>query len=62
VAGPHLKIGNTTSRVDFGRDPGEWTDEWSASGVGHHWALGTGHRIGVLRAVADLCDLELVVV
>jgi L-arabinose isomerase len=62
VAGPHLKIGNTTSRVDFGRDPGEWTDQWSASGTGHHWALGTGHRIGELRAVADLCELELVVV
>lgn len=62
VDGPHLKIGNTTSRVDLGRDPGEWTDHWSASGVGHHWALGTGHRIGALRAVADLCDLELVVV
>jgi L-arabinose isomerase len=62
VGGPLLKIGNTTSRVDFGRNPGEWTDEWSSSGVGHHWALGVGHRIGQLRAVADLCDLNLVVV
>ncbi|MEV0148916.1 MULTISPECIES: L-fucose/L-arabinose isomerase family protein [unclassified Nonomuraea] len=60
VDGPHLKIGNTTSRVDFGRDPGEWTDAWSASGISHHWALGTGHRIGELRALADLLDVELV--
>ena len=45
VPGPLLRIGNTTSRVDFGRDPGEWTDEWSASGIAHHWALGTGHRV-----------------
>lgn len=59
VDGPHMKIGNTTSRVDFGRDPGEWTDEWSASGVGHHWALGTGHRIADLRAVASLLDIPL---
>ncbi|SMD24995.1 L-fucose/L-arabinose isomerase family protein [Kibdelosporangium aridum] len=59
VDGPHMKIGNTTSRVDFGRDPGEWTDEWSASGVGHHWALGTGHRIADLRAVASLLDMPL---
>ncbi|QNN53927.1 L-fucose/L-arabinose isomerase family protein [Nocardioides mesophilus] len=62
VPGPLLAIGNTTSRVDFGRDPGEWTDEWSGSGVGHHWALGTGHRVPDLRAVADLLDLELRVV
>jgi L-arabinose isomerase len=62
VAGPLLLIGNTTSRVDFGCDPGEWTDAWSASGVAHHWALGTGHRVGELTAVADLLGLELTVV
>ncbi|WP_432969804.1 arabinose isomerase [Dactylosporangium sp. CA-233914] len=62
VDGPLLKIGNTTSRVDFGVNPGEWTDAWSASGIGHHWALGTGHRVDELRAVANLLDLELTVV
>ncbi|NGN64715.1 arabinose isomerase [Streptomyces sp. A7024] len=59
VAGPRLKIGNTTSRVDFGRDPGEWCDDWSASGIGHHWALATGHVLPELRAIADLTGLEL---
>jgi L-arabinose isomerase len=62
VEGPHLAIGNTTSRVDFGVDPGEWTDAWSASGVDHHWALGTGHRRGELAAVAELLGLEFVAV
>src|SRR5215218_5055834 len=62
VPGPLLQIGNTTSRVDFGSDPGEWTDAWSASGVAHHWALGTGHRTADLKAVADLLHLELEVV
>ncbi|PWW67166.1 L-fucose/L-arabinose isomerase family protein [Actinokineospora spheciospongiae] len=62
VGGPLLRIGNTTSRVDFGRDPAEWTDEWSATGVAHHWALGTGHRVAELEAVASLLGLELVVV
>jgi L-arabinose isomerase len=62
VPGPLLQIGNTTSRVDFGCDPGEWTDAWAASGVAHHWALGTGHRAADLAAVADLLDLELKVV
>jgi L-arabinose isomerase len=60
VAGPVLRIGNTTSRVDFGCDPGVWTDTWSGSGVGHHWALGTGHRISELRATAELLGLDLV--
>jgi len=59
VPGPLLKIGNTTSRVDFGCDPGEWTDAWSASGIAHHWALGTGHLIPELRATAELLGVEL---
>jgi L-arabinose isomerase len=54
VPGPLLQIGNTTSRVDFGCDPGEWTDAWSASGMSHHWALGTGDLSAELRATAEL--------
>jgi L-arabinose isomerase len=60
VPGPLLRIGNTTSRVDFGCDPGEWTDAWSATGISHHWALGTGHLLAELRATADLLGTELV--
>ncbi|WP_414640327.1 arabinose isomerase [Amycolatopsis sp.] len=60
VDGPLMRIGNTTSRVDFGRNPGEWVDAWSASGVAHHWALGTGHRLGDLRAVSSLLGVPLV--
>ena len=62
VSGELLKIGNTTSRVNFGRDPGEWCDAWSSTAVAHHWALGTGHRVSELRAVAELLEIELVVV
>ena len=62
VPGPLLAIGNTTSRVDFGRHPGEWTDEWSGTGVAHHWTLGTGHRVEELRATASLLGLGLTVV
>ena len=57
VPGPLLAIGNTTSRVDLGRDPGEWVDEWSSTGVGHHWSLSTGHRTADYRAVADLLGI-----
>jgi L-arabinose isomerase len=62
VGGPLLQIGNTTSRVDFGRDPGEWCDAWAATAVAHHWALGIGHRIADLRAVAELLGIEVVAV
>lgn len=54
VPGPLLEIGNTTSRVDFGRDPGEWVDAWSETGIGHHWALSTGHRAADYKAAAHL--------
>ncbi|CAN5303984.1 L-fucose/L-arabinose isomerase family protein [soil metagenome] len=58
VPGPLLEIGNTTSRVDFGGDPGEWVDEWSQTGVGHHWALCVGHRAADFRAAAALLGIE----
>lgn len=60
VPGPLLEIGNTTSRVDFGCDPGLWTDAWSGSGVGHHWALAVGHRAADFRAAADLLEIPFV--
>ncbi len=60
VPGPMLQIGNTTSRVDFGCDPGEWTDQWSATGISHHWALGVGDLRPELHATADLLGIELV--
>ena len=58
VPGPLLAIGNTTSRVDFGRDPGEWVDEWSATGIGHHWSLSLGHRSDDYRAAASLLGID----
>lgn len=58
VPGPLLAIGNTTSRVDFGGDPGEWVDAWSQTGIGHHWALCVGHRAADLKAAASLLGVE----
>ncbi|WP_305783663.1 hypothetical protein [Symbioplanes lichenis] len=57
VPGPLLRIGNTTSRVDFGRDPGEWVDAWSATGIGHHWSLSVGHRAATYAAAAGLLGI-----
>jgi L-arabinose isomerase len=60
VDGPRLQIGNTTSLVDFGCDPGDWVDTWSATGISHHWALGVGDLRPELRSTADLLGIELV--
>ena len=62
VAGPLLQIGNTTSRLDFDRDPGEWCDAWSATAAAHHWCLGTGHKAQDLAALAELLGVEMVTV
>lgn len=62
VAGPLLEIGNTSSRVDFGRDPGEWVDDFCASGPAHHWALGVGHIARTLERLSDVTGVELVIV
>lgn len=58
VPGPVLQIGNTTSRVDFDRDPGEWVDDWSQTGIGHHWSLSTGHRADTYKAAASLLGID----
>lgn len=58
IPGPVLEIGNTTSRVAFGIDPGLWVDEWSQTGIGHHWALCVGHRAADVRAAASLLEME----
>jgi L-arabinose isomerase len=58
VPGPLLQIGNTTSRVDFGKDPGVWVDEWSATGVGHHWSLSTGRHLDDFEHAANLLEID----
>jgi L-arabinose isomerase len=58
VPGPLLSIGNTTSRVDFGGDPGEWVDEWSRTGIGHHWGLCIGHVARDVAAAASLLGID----
>mgnify|MGYP000867219943 FL=1 len=58
VPGPLLEIGNTTSRVDFGSDPGEWVDAWASTGIGHHWALSVGHLAKDYAAAASLLGVE----
>ncbi|MEP6811437.1 MAG: L-fucose/L-arabinose isomerase family protein [Actinomycetota bacterium] len=62
IAGPTFKIGNTNSRIRFRSGPTAFFDAWCAQGPTHHVALGVGHQLARVRKIADLLDLELVVV
>lgn len=60
VTGPGIKIGNTTTRIDFGCDPADWTDAWAQSGSTHHWAMSVGHLANDIKAVANFLGAEYV--
>ena len=38
--------------------PDYWVDEWSQTGIGHHWALCVGHRAADIKAAASLLGIE----
>jgi len=58
VPGPAIRIGNTTTRVDFGCDPGDWTDAWAQSGSTHHWSMAVGHLAKDIEVLAGLLGVE----
>ena len=59
LAGPVPAIGNSVNRVRFGLDVPEFIEAWCALGPTHHVAMGLGHRLGDIRKVARLLNLEL---
>jgi L-arabinose isomerase len=62
IPGPTFRIGNTNSRIRFAKAPGPFMDAWCAEGPTHHVALGTGRQAERIRKIANLLELELVVV
>ena len=58
VPGATFRIGNTNSRLKFGRPPAEFFEAWCAHGPTHHVALGIGHVAREVRNVARLLGLE----
>jgi L-arabinose isomerase len=59
LAGPILRIGNTNSRLRFGRGPAEFVDRWCMEGPTHHCALGAGHQIARIGKLAWLLKIPL---
>jgi L-arabinose isomerase len=57
IPGETFRIGNTNSRLRFGRPPAEFFEAWCAEGPTHHVALGVGHVAGEVEKVAALLGL-----
>lgn len=62
VPGDTMRIGNTNSRLVFDLGPAELLERWCAEGPTHHVALGVGHVLEDVRAVAKLLDLPFAAV
>lgn len=59
LPGPILRIGNTNSRLRFGRGPAEFINRWSMEGPTHHCALGVGHNLARIGKLASLLKIPL---
>jgi L-arabinose isomerase len=62
LRGPIPPTGNTNTHGRFAPDVRTFIKRWCAAGPTHHFALGIGHRAGVIRQIAELLGVEAVVV
>ncbi len=56
------QTGNTNTRVTFGCPVNEFLERWCEAGPTHHIALGTGHRISIIKKFAKISGIELIIV
>ena len=56
------QTGNTNTRGKFKPDMPTFVENWTGAGVTHHFALGIGKQLSVLRKVARILNLEIEVV
>lgn len=62
IAGDIPQTGNTNTRVTFGCPVNEFLSRWCDAGPTHHLALGTGHRISVIKKFARISGIALSIV
>jgi L-arabinose isomerase len=62
VHGPIPPTGNTNTRGFFQPDVRTFLRRWVAEGPTHHFALGIGHHAHTLQTIADILELESVIV
>lgn len=62
VKGPIPPTGNTNTRGYFKPDIKTFLKQWVAEGPTHHFALGVGHRAHTIQKIADIFDVDSVIV
>jgi len=62
VRGPIPPTGNTNTRGFFKPDVRTFLKRWVAEGPTHHFALGVGHHARTIERIADILDVESVIV
>lgn len=62
VSGPIPPTGNTNTRGFFGSDIRSFLKKWVNEGPTHHFALGIGHHASTIAKIANILNLEYVIV
>jgi len=62
VRGPIPPTGNTNTRGFFKPDIRSFLKRWVAEGPTHHFALGVGHHARTIQHIAEILNLESVIV
>ncbi|MHC4116352.1 MAG: L-fucose/L-arabinose isomerase family protein [Planctomycetota bacterium] len=62
VHGPIPPTGNTNTRGFFEPDVRTFLKRWVAEGPTHHFGLGVGHRARTIEKIAEILDIESVIV
>ena len=62
VKGPIPPTGNTNTRAFFKPDTPAFVREWILEGPTHHFALGLGHKAGLIDKLAGVLGIESVIV
>jgi L-arabinose isomerase len=62
VHGPIPPTGNTNTRGFFKPDIRSFLNKWVAEGPTHHFALGIGHHAQIIQQIAEILNIESVIV
>jgi len=62
VPGPILEIGNTNSRYKFSIGARRFVNDWNSHGAAHHCAVGVGHIASKIKKLAQLLQIDVLLV
>ncbi|MDF2942457.1 MAG: arabinose isomerase [Herbinix sp.] len=56
-----MTIGNTQTPVKFNKDPDSYMEQWFTEAPTHHFAMAVGHNASLFEKVADIMNLNHVI-